>query len=213
MLNNPLKYVDPSGNVVNIIGIGDVSNVNMGIMWWLMQMTEAARGEVLETLEAYDHLSNSYSGYTNYLETTDEVFDITTNDDVSEAELDRVNDGVTLLQIEAGTTTVRRYTPEGFWNFLTGGWVYEAKRPPIDWQKAGNDLGKALLGTVEIVTGTFMTMAGVVGAGVSILGGVPPEEAFQFYTFVGITLIVDGVKTASSGKHNLDTNWLPYPLW
>jgi RHS repeat-associated protein len=55
-LNNPLKYVDPSGLIVNIPGVGDVTDLTIEDVIHLQQMTEEAQENIINTLEAYEDM-------------------------------------------------------------------------------------------------------------------------------------------------------------
>jgi RHS repeat-associated protein len=141
-LNNPLKYMDPTGNWVEINGY-DVGSIYSSWYYLGMPGSEGVIDVIVSPeFQAYDQLHNSYPIYSQYLETTDELNIITTNNNPSEAEFNHTENGATLLRIEATSTstTVYRYTPNGFWNSLTGGWVYQPKRPPIDMGEVGQKI-------------------------------------------------------------------------
>jgi RHS repeat-associated protein len=73
-LNNPLKYVDPSGRKVYIPGLGDVESITMDSWIWLMHMTPEARGEVLTAVEAYSQLRGAAPELTNMMEGSEYLF-------------------------------------------------------------------------------------------------------------------------------------------
>jgi RHS repeat-associated protein len=74
-LNNPLKYIDPSGHDVYIPGLGDVESITMESYIWLMHMTPEARGEVIAILGGYNSFresSNIYAAWAKTMETSQE---------------------------------------------------------------------------------------------------------------------------------------------
>ena len=209
-LNNPLKYVDPSGNIVEILGW----DVRLIYMWMSMPAGSlnpdlcTALSKVIASNEfkEYDQLHERYSSYSEYLETSDELFIITSNNEPSHNELHQIENGATLLRIDAepSNTDVYRYTPDGFWNFLTGGWKWHRKAPPIDWNKIGQKfadadwegLGRAIVGTAGIVVGSFF----IVGGEVLVITG---NEAGVTVIGFGWVIIDGSVQWISEGKKKM----------
>ena len=76
VLNNPLKYVDPSGRIVSIAGIGDINNLSLEDWAYLMQMTPEARNKVLAVLEGYNVVQKEAPTETKILEGSDKTYTI-----------------------------------------------------------------------------------------------------------------------------------------
>ena len=169
-LNNPLKYIDPSGQEVRING----TNVEMFYDWAAYGQGWMPTPNIISLLsspefQAYNQLHYDYPTYSEYLERSDEIFNVISNNVPTQNQLQQVANGDTLLQVKATRSNidVSRYTPSGFWNFMTGGWTREAKRPPVNsWgeikQKFADadwgGLGRAVVGSFEIAAGSTGTI-------------------------------------------------------
>jgi hypothetical protein len=238
-LNNPLKYVDPSGHDVYINGMNVewidyyLQNIELFYLEGGWEIYEETRNAPM--FQAYSQLRKRYSNYSQYLETTVEVFNVTTNNKPSQAELKQIENGANLLRIEAkpSSTNVYEYrtnTHVTFWSHdkgftwdYRGSWSRVSKGPPVDWGAVGqkfveadwNALGNAVIGTGELVIGAPLAITGGVLTAVVAISGSAVAEAPVVVTggigYIGLMLCVDGINRAS-GQQLIDIGWLQWPF-
>jgi hypothetical protein len=76
VLNNPLKYVDPTGHIVNVQGIGDINDISIDDWANLILMPSESVNKIMTLLQAYQTVRGTAPTETKILEDAKETYTI-----------------------------------------------------------------------------------------------------------------------------------------